>query len=355
MSRLDDRGIYALDASGMLDHAAALGTELLRAWEATDELQLPPGAPEAANVVVAGMGGSATGGDYFAALCQPSAEVPVIVNRGYFLPNFVSDRTLVVISSYSGNTEESLACYDDAWKRGAMILAVTTGGKLAERAGIDGVPLFTLTYRSAPRAALAHSLAPLLRLGARLELTPVDGADVAAAATLHDTIVTHELGEDVPTGRNPAKQVAEALHGRVPLVLGAEHLASVASRFKNQLAENGKMLGAADVLPEANHNLIVGLATARQAGASVSLVTLESELYDERVRLRFDATASLFEEAGVPVHRLHVRGARRLEQLMIGTAWGDYVSCYVALLNGTDPSPVPQIDRLKAVLAAAPR
>ncbi len=351
MSRLDDPGVYGLDVSGMLDHADALGAELLRGWEACEDLELPAGAERATSVVVAGMGGSATGGDYFTALCARSAEIPVSVVRGYVLPNFVADRTLVVISSYSGNTEESLACYDDAWKRGAMVLAVTTGGQLAERARADGVPVFTLTYRSAPRAALPHSLAPLLRLGARLNLLSIGQAEVAAVATLHDAFVTHEIGIGVAAGRNAAKQLAEVLAGRLPLVLGAEHLAAVAARFKNQLAENGKMLGATDVLPEADHNLIVGLATAGKAGANLSLVTLDSQLYDERVRRRFDVTAALFEESAVPVHRIRVAGQQALEQIVLGTAWGDYVSCYLALLNGIDPSPVPQIDRLKAALA----
>lgn len=351
MSRLDDHGLLSLDASGMLDHATALGVELLKGWEAAEEIELPAGAASASSVVIAGMGGSATAGDYFAALCEQSAEIPVIVTRGYALPNFVSDRTLVIVSSYSGNTEESLACYDDAWKRGAAILAVTGGGQLAGRARDDGVPVYPLTYRSAPRAALPHSLAPLLRLGASLGLVTIDREDVATAAALHDALVTHDLGTDVPAAHNPAKQLAQALLGRVPFVLGAGHLAPVASRFKNQLAENGKVLAAADVLPEADHNLIVGLATASTAGESVSLVTLDSALYDERTALRFKVTRSLFEEAGVPVHPVPVAGNAALAQMVAGTAWGDFVSCYLALLNGFDPSPVPQIDRLKAVLA----
>lgn len=351
MSRLDDHGLYSLDSTGMLDHVAAVGAELLKAWHASDEMELPTGAENATSLVIAGMGGSATAADYFAALCAQSAEVPVTVTRGYALPNFVSDRTLVVISSYSGNTEESLSCYDDAWKRGAMILAVTKGGQLSERAAADGVPVHRLRYEAAPRAAVAHSLAPLLRMGARLEMTPVEMADIASVAMLHDAFVTNEVGIEVPAARNEAKQLAEALRGRIPLILGAEHLAPVASRFKNQVAENGKMLAAFDVLPEANHNLIVGLTTAKEAAAGVSLVTLESGLYHERVQFRFDFTAKLFEELGLPVHRIGVAGSRVLDQIIIGTAWGDYVSSYLALLNGIDPSPVPQIDRLKAALA----
>jgi glucose/mannose-6-phosphate isomerase len=335
----------------MLDRIAEVGTEFIRAWRDSDDLVLPPRAESARSVLVAGMGGSATGGDYFAALCAGSSEIPVSVFRGYALPYFVGERSLIVVSSYSGNTEESLTCYDDAWKRGAAVLALTTGGKLAERAEADGVPVYRFSYAAQPRAAIAWSLAPLLRLGARLGLCPVDTASVESAARLHETFVQQQAGPMVPASQNGPKQLAEALHGRIPLVLGAEHLAPVASRFKNQLAENAKMIGAADIMPEANHNLIVGLGTGASVADRLSLVTLESPLYDERVQRRFDVTAAMFEETGIPVHRIAVAGKETLDHLLIGTAWGDYVSCYLAFLNGLDPSPVPQIDRLKAALA----
>lgn len=350
MSRLDDPGITTLDAGNMLGRIGELGSELVHAWDTSDELILPPGAEGARSLVIAGMGGSATAGDYFAALCAASAEIPVNVVRGYSLPYYVSDRTLVVVSSYSGNTEESLSCYDDAWKRGAAILAVTTGGKLAERAAADGVSVYRFSYRAHPRAAVAHSLVPLLRIAARLDIWPIDREGLVAAGRLHGNFVAQQAAPDVPAVRNGPKQLAQALEGRIPLVLGAEHLAPVASRFKNQLAENGKMLAAADTMPEANHNLIVGLGTAAKVKDALSLVTLESHLYHERVQRRFDLTAQQFEEAGIPVHRISVPGSAILDQILVGTAWGDYVSCYLAFLNGVDPSPVPQIDRLKADL-----
>ena len=352
MTDLDDPGVLRLDQGDMFGRIRELGSQLVRAWADAEAVELPRGAERAEQVVIAGMGGSATAGDYFAALCALSAEVPVHVVRGYSLPNYVSERTLVVLSSYSGDTEESLACYDDAWRRGAPVIATTTGGKLAERAGEDGVPVYRFSYRASPRAALAHSLAPLLRIGARLGHIALGDEDIQYAGESHRAFVEGELVPEVPEGGNRAKELARALHGRIGLVLGAEHLAPVASRFKNQLAENGKALGAADVLPEADHNLVVGLGTGAKAGECLSLVTLEAEAsYDPRVQKRFDVSAQLFEEDGVPVHRLSVGGESLLAQLLNGTAWGDYVSCYLALLNGVDPSPVPQIVRLKAALA----
>ncbi|MGE5595943.1 MAG: SIS domain-containing protein, partial [Hyphomicrobiales bacterium] len=211
---------------------------------------------------------------------------------------------------------------------------------------------YRITYDAAPRAALPHSLAPLLRIGARLGLSGVDGADIATAGEEHQEFVESNFVPEVPAERNPAKQLAEALFGRIPLVLGAEHLTSVASRFKNQVAENGKSLGAADHLPEADHNLIVGLDSGREAAHSLSLVTLESRsMYDRRVQKRFDVTTELFREEGIPVHRCEVGGENLLSQILQATAWGDYTSCYLALLRGVDPMPVPQIVRLKAALA----
>ncbi len=351
MSALDDPKLLSLDHEGMFGWIGELGTELIRAWRGAAEMELPSRAASATSVIVAGMGGSATGGDYFAALCAPRSEIPVSVVRGYSLPNYVSELTLVLVSSYSGNTEESLSCYDDAWKRGAAIAVITSGGKLAERAADDGVPVHTITYRAPPRAAIAHSLAPLLRIGTMTGICPFDDGKVQLAGELHRSFVDANLVPSVPQSRNRAKQVAETIHGRIAFVLGAEHLAPAASRFKNQLAENGKALGAADILPEANHNLLVGLGTGGAVSKSVSLVTLESPLYNHRTNKRFDVTTELFEAAGIPVHRLEMAGNSPLQDLLLATAWGDYVSCYLALLNGEDPSPVPQIDRLKAVLA----
>lgn len=350
MMTLDDLSRLELDRGGMFGHIRDLGSELIRAWEQSESMELPPGVERAKGIVIAGMGGSATAADYFAAICHVSSERPVVVSRGYSLPNWVDGDTLVVISSYSGNTEELVASYDDAWKRGAMMVAMTRGGKIGTRADGDGVPVHHVDYVAQPRAALAHSLAPLLRLGLTLGLSGVASDEVSDAGHAHRALIEREFEPTVPEETNRAKQLARALHRRFALVLGAEHLAPVASRFKNQLAENGKALGAADILPEANHNLIVGLATAGNVRDCLSVVALESNLYHQRNRKRLDLTTTYFAETGIPVHRANVGGDGLLTQLLVGTAWGDYTSAYLALLNDQDPSPVPQIDRLKAEL-----
>ena len=347
MSGLDDPALLKLDASDMFGRIAELGEQLIHAWDGTADLAIPARAADATSIVVTGMGGSATAGDYFVSICFGSSVLPVKVVRGYSVPNYVSERTFVVVSSYSGNTAEALAAYDDAWKRGASMLVVTTGGRLGERAQSDGVPWHHIGYQSLPRVAIAHSLAPLLRAGAMLGLCTITDDDVRGAGYMHSAFVDADLHPSVPMRSNPAKQIAMALHRRTPLILGAEHLAPVAVRFKNQIAENGKTIAAADALPEADHNVVVGLETGKVSGASLSLVTFESQLYDARTRNRGEATADHFEAAGIPVHRIELGGSTLLQQLLLGTAWGDYVSCYLALLNGVDPTPIPQIERLK--------
>lgn len=348
MTDLDDPGLLSLDASGMLAHIASLGHELWAAWSQSEELALPPGASEASAVVLAGMGGSATAGDYVAALCARSSEIPVTVCRGYALPNYVSEGTLVIVSSYSGDTEEALSLYDDAWKRGAPLLCITAGGKLAERAAADAVPVYAISYRSAPRAAMAHGLAPLLRICSNMALFSLTNEEVSSAAQAHVRLSSVDLAPSNPTAGNGAKQAARLLHGRIPFVFGSDHLAPVALRFRNQLAENGKALGSAEVVPESAHNLVVGLSTAQSLAESLAVVAIESrETCDARSARQMDGLCEQFQESGVPVWRIDLGARPLLEQFLTGTAWGDYTSYYLALLNGFDPTPIPQIERLK--------
>ncbi|MBA4179699.1 MAG: hypothetical protein C0506_03840 [Anaerolinea sp.] len=349
MRDLDDPGLLALDREGMLGHISSLGHELWAAWQQSEELTAPAGSDNVTAVVLAGMGGSATAGDYVAAIAARSSEIPVTVCRGYSLPNYVSERTLVIVSSYSGDTEEALSLYDDAWKRGAPLLCITHGGQLAGRAAADGVPIYRIAYESAPRAAMAHGLAPLLRVCAGLGLLPLDGDDVRGAGAAHARLTSSDLAPSNPVSRNGAKQAAQLLFGRIPFVFGSDHLASVALRFRNQLAENGKVLGAAEVVPESAHNLVVGLTTGETARDSLAVVTIESrETCDPRSVRQMDGQCEQFQECGIPVWRIDLGARPLLEQFLLGTAWGDYTSYYLALLNGVDPTPIPQIERLKA-------
>jgi glucose/mannose-6-phosphate isomerase len=257
----------------------------------------------------------------------------------------------VVVSSYSGETSESLACYDEARAQGAPVIAITAGGTLKARAAADGVPVVAIDYVSPPRAAIAHTIAPLLRLGAMLELCPADDIAVDDAANECESFICGKLAPAISSAENPAKLTVEALWRRVPLVLGGEHLAPVTTRFKNQLAENGKTLAIAETLPEAAHNIVVGLQTADDDASRIGVVLLDSAMYGAATRRVTDEMQALFEQHGVQVQKAPAPGTSKLAQMLTGTALGDYVSCYLALLHGIDPTPIPEIEHMRAVSA----
>jgi glucose/mannose-6-phosphate isomerase len=344
---LDDPATYALDRSGMFTHIANVGAGLERAWRASASFGSGiERAPRA--VVVAGIGGSATAGDYFAAIAAPESKIPVLVAQGYDLPAWVGPGVLVAVCSYSGNTAETLSAYRQAVERGAGVVAITSGGELEKDCAARGFPVCRIDYQAPPRATTVHTLAPLLRLGAATGLTGVHGTEIADAAEAHRALTTGQLSAEVPFAANPAKQLAASLVGRVPLILGSGHLIPAAIRFKNQLAENGKMLAAADAVPEAGHNVVVGLADGAKRPGQFAAVFLRAHSVRAEIASRIDAVAGQFAEAGIEPAVIEVEGGSPLADLLLVTAWGDYVSCYVAMLNGEDPTPIPQIERVRA-------
>jgi glucose/mannose-6-phosphate isomerase len=265
----------------------------------------------------------------------------------------VNERTLVIALSYSGNTAEALACYAEAKARGSQLMVISAGGELTERATADGVPSHHITYRASPRAALAHTLAPLVRLGQRLGLVTMCDADIAAVANAHEQLVRGHLNRDIPADSNPAKQIAEfVLDGSPIVVFGAQHLAPAARRAKNQLAENAKLLALFEEIPEAAHNIVVGL-DGPPSGTPVGLA-FDSPKLAAANRRRTEALGQHFAEAGGELAGLPTRGISRLADQFEATAWGDFISCYAALLRGIDPTPTPALARMREAMSAEP-
>jgi glucose/mannose-6-phosphate isomerase len=346
MIDLDDPAAYSLDVAGMYGHISGTPAELVRCWDACEGMSLPQGANRARSVVIAGMGGSATAGDYFVQLCTATAALPAMVIRGPEVPNFVGPETLVIVMSHSGNTQETIAAYDDASRRNATLMVITTGGELERRARAHGVALHQFSSDAPPRTAMPQGLAPLLHLGRRTGMVQ-DGRSALEAAAMAYRAIVECSAPDVPTANNRAKQIAAAIHGRVPLVIGALHLSSTATRFKNQLAENGKMIATADTFPEIGHNLVVGLATAHEVSKRLALVTIEPSSGWPAQRQKLDELVAMFMEAEVPVSRIAINESSLLAELLVATAWGDLVSYYAGIANGQDPTPIREIERLR--------
>ena len=355
MTTLDQPELYLrLDASQLRERIAGLADQCWQAWEEGAAFHIPDAYAEAEAIVVMGMGGSAIGGDLIAGLATHEDGPRVTTIRGYHLPSWVRPRTLAIVSSYSGNTEETLAMYRQARARGAYLVAITGGGSLSQLAQEDGVPLFTVTYRGEPRSALGYSFAVPLAFLCKLGLLRDKGDELVEAVQVMRAQAI-ALAPEVPQAQNQAKTVATSLHDRLPVVYGAEFLGSVARRWKTQLNENSKVWAFWEELPELDHNAVEGYALPQGIKERAAVVLLHSSFLHPRISLRYQATGELLAQQGVPYRQLDGAGNTPLAHLLSTVMLGDFVSYYLAMLNQVDPAPMPAIEALKQRLTQEER
>ena len=330
----------------MRRHLREFPAQCKRAWEKAFAVELPPAYKELDSVIILGMGGSAIAGQLVRRLAILEGRIPVWVHQDYDLPHLVNDRTLVIASSYSGNTEETLSCFAQSLSTPAKKLVFTAGGELRSLAEIEGVPCLTIDYKAVPRAALPHSFASILGVLQKLDIIQYKSEDIKEALeTLDDLSVM--LNEDNSLLYNPAKQLASSLVRRVPVIYGAGILSEVAQRWKTQINENSKTGAFYEVFPELSHNAVVGYEFPAVTRQRILMVLLHSSLFSPQISLRYDATAELLANLGIEHKRIEAWGTTPLAQMLSLVLFGDYVSLYLAMLNGVDPTPTHHIDYVK--------
>jgi glucose/mannose-6-phosphate isomerase len=292
------------------------------------------------------MGGSAIGGDLVRGVFADRLKAPLSVVRDYELPAWVDRETLVVASSYSGATEETISALSTALERRCPVVVISTGGPLKEVARKARLPLLAFPGEGQPRAAVGYSLtllAGLLERAGLLELGNEELRDTVAAATA----AVAASGPETPSERNPAKQLAWTLVDRLPVIEASGPLVAVARRWKTQLNENGKTMAVVEELPEATHNSVVGYAQPESIRDHLYVVFLASAAEHPRSRLRASLSAELLGAAQIGHQVIPIGGEGRLQQAVSGIVLGDYVSTYLAFLYGLDPSPVEAIGYVK--------
>jgi glucose/mannose-6-phosphate isomerase len=351
MSNLDNSELYQqYDPQGMLTCLHDMPELCQRAWQMAADFKLPASYQEIDKVVILGMGGSAIGGDLVRTLVTAETRLPVLVCRDYDLPAFVDNRTLVIASSYSGNTEETLSAFEQALKTEAKKMAITTGGKLKSLAEEKGIPVFTFDYKAQPRAALMFSFLSILGFLQQLDLMS-DKSDYVAETVQVLERLAQGIKETVPEMNNPAKRLAQKLYGHLPVIYGGGIMSEVAHRWKTQLNENGKAWAFYEVFPELNHNAVVGYRFPPELAGKIVVVLLRSPSLSSRVKLRYEVTCQLLEKAKVSYELVDGQGNSLLSQMTSLILFGDYFSYYLAMLYETDPSPVETIAYLKEQLA----
>ena len=353
MKNLDDLELISrLDPSGMFQRIAELPTQCEEARAGTESLDIPAHYAQARNIIILGMGGSGIGGELVRGLVERECAAPVMVRRDYTLPAFVGGNSLVIANSYSGNTEETLSAARCALGRGAKLLAISTGGHLAELAKQHAIPWLKLSYESAPRAALGHSFITLLCILHTLGFID-EGRQQLAEAIQEMASLQAEIRPEMAQENNPAKALAERLYGRIPIIYGAEHLAAVARRWKGQFNENAKAWSLFEEFPELNHNAVEGYQFPVPFAREAFVVMLSSSLYHHRIVERLKVTGEILTQRRVEYVELEARGTTHLAQVLTTIHFGDYVSCYLAMLYGVNPTPNPTIDYLKERLGQA--
>jgi glucose/mannose-6-phosphate isomerase len=347
----DPEALRRIDPDDMLGRVAEMPRQLATARHVAAAADLPDRLRDVDAVVVLAMGGSAIGAELTAAAAGDRLRVPVLVHRDYGLPGGVGPRTLVVAASHSGETAETLSGFAAARERGVPLAVITTGGHLASAAAEGGIPLLQYRLGGQPRAAIGYGVGLVHELLSRLDLVrepdPIGGAVTSLEGLLD------RLAPGVETAANPAKQLAWAIFGRIPVVYGHGAMAAVAHRWKTQFNENAKAWAAWESMPEANHNAIEGSLNPRELSDALYVVQLRDPTEPPEIAERYRVVEELLGERATNRSEVVAEGSSPLARILGTVAYGDLVSTYLAILYQTDPTPVTLLAMLKERLARA--
>jgi glucose/mannose-6-phosphate isomerase len=347
---LDDPGaVAAADPSGILRAILGLGNQCRRGYLIGRSHELLPDGSGVASIVLCGMGGSGVGGDVIRALYRDRLGVPVDVVKDVTIPEHCSPSSLMVCSSFSGDTSETLSCFAQALDRGCRLIAVCSGGELRTRAEAAGVPVLLMPGGPpAPRTALGLLLLATLGALEAMGVIPALDDEVAAAAEVLDRMAA-SVGPDEAERGNDAKRLARLIGDRIPVIWGAEGIGSVAAaRWRTEFQENAKVPAFASSFPELDHNEIVPWGERwRNAGGAFALLTLRHEGEHPDVAGRIRGSETVASEGGLEAIEVWAEGDSPLSRVLSLVLLGGAASVYLGLLRGVDPAPIPAIDRLK--------
>lgn len=315
-------------------------TQLQHALEIADKAVLSDKST-ISNVIVTGLGGSGIGGTILCELINNSCPVPVLVNKDYFLPSFADQHTLLIVSSYSGNTEETVQVMKEAISRNVQIACVTSGGKVLELARQHQFDVIEIPGGKPPRSCIGYSLVQLIKIFTHLKLAPA-----SLFEDLKQSILL--LNNEKENIKQEAKRIAEKLANKIAVLYSLGSCEGVSVRFRQQINENSKALCWHHVFPEMNHNELVGWT---EENKNLTVVTFHTSFDYSRTKKRYDICKPLFQKYAAEVIDISAKGNSKLEQFMYLIHIGDWISCYIADIKGIDPVEVNVIDHLKKELS----
>ncbi len=353
MPNLDIKPVKKFEAKQLAACNELLTQQIALAWEETRSHKLPKAYGQVKNIVFVGMGGSSLGGHLLQSVFSDRLSLPFELVRNYTLPKYVNSKSLVILSSFSGTTEEVLVAASEAKKRRAKILVLTTGGnlaKLAKREGYAGYIFEPKDLAPEPRMGLGFSLIGAIGLLRAAGLLKVSASEIENLKRAMNEVIDSSA-PDVSSNNNPAKQVALSLKDKSILLVAAEHLVGNAHVAQNQINETAKQFAVFAELPELNHHLLEGLTFPKGSFQKFAVLMIKSKLYSKKVSQRFEITADLLERQGGLIVEYVAGGGSKLEEVGELLQFSAYVAGYLSMLNKVDPMDIPWVEEFKAKMA----
>lgn len=339
------------DLSHMYEKIYNLPDQILEAWEIGKKVDVSSLNREYKNIVLTGMGGSAIGGDIIRSLGYTELKVPFVVVRDYSLPNFVDKDSLLIVVSYSGNTEETISTCREGLGRGASVLAITSGGEIECIVESQSSPLISIPKGFPPRAALGYTFIPILAVFSRIGLIKISDEDIIKTVELMREIRDKELKDEIPEDKNIAKRLANKIYGHLPAIYAPnEYMGVIAYRWKCQLNENSKLFSIWNSFPELNHNEIEGWEGGDEFLRNIFVIFLRDEEEAYVIKKRIQYMKDLISQISAGIEEVYVKGESLLEKFLSLIYIGDFLSFYLAIKRGIDPTPVKKIEDLKKYL-----
>lgn len=338
--------IQLYDKNNMFDVLAGFPEQLDEAFIIGSSLNPPASLGNVNNIIISGLGGSAVGGDLLRSYLQYEIKIPVSVNRNYYLPAYADENTLVIISSYSGGTEETISAYDDAKEKGCKIAVISSGGKISIMAENDGYFLIKIPKGFQPRCALAFSFVPLLML--MIKLGFVNQRDDEIRSLIERTKMKSIEYTTIDDTKNPAISLAQHIEGKIPVVYSSNDVLDVVNyRWRGQIAENSESLAFGNYLPEMNHNEIVGWRKNPEILRKFVLIYLTDREDNPRILKRIEIMKEIIRPFREIELAIESEGNTKLERIFDLIYLGDWISFYLAILYKADPSEIENINVLK--------
>ncbi|KKP89202.1 MAG: Bifunctional phosphoglucose/phosphomannose isomerase [Berkelbacteria bacterium GW2011_GWA2_35_9] len=349
---LDIENEYStIDKSNILQNLLDFPDQLNTVFEEVKKLTIPSNYIQINKVLFIGVGGSAVGAEMTIGLVKENSHLPIELCRDYQIPNWVDKNTLVIGSSYSGGTEETVTAFENSAQKGAKIFGITSGGKIASICRKYKAPYYEINYGSEPRMALGYSLGAQIALLKKLKIYDIEDSEIEKSIKTLDKLI-EKISSGVETNNNFAKQLANNIYGKIPVFVGSSTLSAVAKRAKQQINENTKSVALFEPLPEMNHNFVVGLQFPDNINEKIFIILLQSSYDHPRNKLRYQILQTIFDQKNIAYESVIIQPTvSRFSELISVVSYVDFVSYYLSLLYQVDPSLTETIEYIKEKLA----